>query len=56
KSTLVMEGDTMEEAFRCHREASICGIKYHFNKLWKLLQPERNWKVFVDARNKVCFI
>uniref|UniRef100_A0A1X7UXD4 Uncharacterized protein n=1 Tax=Amphimedon queenslandica TaxID=400682 RepID=A0A1X7UXD4_AMPQE len=30
KSTLVMEGETME-AFRRHREASIHGIENHFN-------------------------
>uniref|UniRef100_A0A1X7TDE4 Uncharacterized protein n=1 Tax=Amphimedon queenslandica TaxID=400682 RepID=A0A1X7TDE4_AMPQE len=37
KSTLVMEGETMEKAFRRHREASIRGIENHFNKLQKLL-------------------
>ena len=29
-STLVMEGETMEEAFRCHREASIRGISINY--------------------------
>ena len=38
ESTLVMEGETMEEAFRRHREASIRGIENHFNKLQKLLE------------------
>ena len=28
----------MEEAFRRHREATICGIENHFNKLQKLLE------------------
>uniref|UniRef100_A0A1X7U1T8 Uncharacterized protein n=1 Tax=Amphimedon queenslandica TaxID=400682 RepID=A0A1X7U1T8_AMPQE len=38
KSTLVMEGETMEEAFRRHREASICGIVNRFNKLQKIIR------------------
>uniref|UniRef100_A0A1X7V6S4 Helitron helicase-like domain-containing protein n=1 Tax=Amphimedon queenslandica TaxID=400682 RepID=A0A1X7V6S4_AMPQE len=35
ESTLVMEGETMEEAFRHHREASIRCNENHFNKLPK---------------------
>uniref|UniRef100_A0A1X7SYR9 Uncharacterized protein n=1 Tax=Amphimedon queenslandica TaxID=400682 RepID=A0A1X7SYR9_AMPQE len=31
ESTLVMKGETIEEAFRHHREAYIRGIKNHFN-------------------------
>uniref|UniRef100_A0A1X7VY80 Uncharacterized protein n=1 Tax=Amphimedon queenslandica TaxID=400682 RepID=A0A1X7VY80_AMPQE len=41
ESTLVMEGETMEEAFRHQREASISGIENHFKKLQKLLEAER---------------
>ena len=39
-STLVMEGKTMEEAFRRLREASIHGIENHFN-YYKLNVIER---------------
>ena len=46
ESTLVMEGETMEEAFRRDREASIRGIE---------IEAERNWKKVVDARNKAGF-
>uniref|UniRef100_A0A1X7SQ68 Uncharacterized protein n=1 Tax=Amphimedon queenslandica TaxID=400682 RepID=A0A1X7SQ68_AMPQE len=35
ESTLVMEWETMEEAFRHHREAFIRGIENHFNKQQK---------------------
>uniref|UniRef100_A0A1X7UJ17 Uncharacterized protein n=1 Tax=Amphimedon queenslandica TaxID=400682 RepID=A0A1X7UJ17_AMPQE len=55
ESTLVMEGETMEEAFVCHIKACICGIKNYFNKLQKLSETECNWKKIVDARNKAGF-
>uniref|UniRef100_A0A1X7U171 Uncharacterized protein n=1 Tax=Amphimedon queenslandica TaxID=400682 RepID=A0A1X7U171_AMPQE len=55
EGTLVIEGETMEEALRHHREASICGIKNHLNKLQKSLEAKRNSYKVVDARNKACF-
>uniref|UniRef100_A0A1X7VIW4 Uncharacterized protein n=1 Tax=Amphimedon queenslandica TaxID=400682 RepID=A0A1X7VIW4_AMPQE len=44
ESALVIEGGTMDEAFRCHREASIRGIKNHFNQLQISLEADRNLK------------
>uniref|UniRef100_A0A1X7VS67 Helitron helicase-like domain-containing protein n=1 Tax=Amphimedon queenslandica TaxID=400682 RepID=A0A1X7VS67_AMPQE len=43
ESTLVMEEETMEEAFRRHREAFIRHIENLFKKLQKLLEAEHNW-------------
>uniref|UniRef100_A0A1X7SSU7 Tektin n=1 Tax=Amphimedon queenslandica TaxID=400682 RepID=A0A1X7SSU7_AMPQE len=54
-STLVMEGERIEEAFRRHREACIHGIDNHFNKQQKLLETECHWKKIIDARNTACF-
>uniref|UniRef100_A0A1X7UCT5 Uncharacterized protein n=1 Tax=Amphimedon queenslandica TaxID=400682 RepID=A0A1X7UCT5_AMPQE len=53
ESRLVMQGETMEEAFRHQQEASIRGIDNYFNRLKKLLRAERHLKKIVNAEIKL---